>query len=200
MLNFHVELGEWRCFLIEEHKLIKLIIKKNDKAAAGQLVQHYYKDIFSYVFKQTGNEELSKDLTQEIFISMLKSINKFDDKKASFKTWLYKIASNKIVDNYRSKYYKHVTLVEDIEENAVIDRDNLEKSFETKENVNEVLSILNTLNSEHQKIFRLKVFGNMTFKDIALLFDIPESTVKTKYYSTVRKIKKLLEVKYNGQG
>lgn len=159
----------------------------------------YYKDIFTYVFRQTQNEELSKDLTQEIFIAMLKSIDRFDYKKASFKTWLYKIASNKIIDSYRSTYYKYVTVVEEIYEDTLVNESGLEDSLELKEDVNEILDIVKTFNTNYQQIFRLKVFGDMTFSDIASLLEISESTVKTRYYSTIRKIKKLLVVKNNGQ-
>ena len=159
----------------------------------------YYKDIFTYVFRQTQNEELSKDLTQEIFIAMLKSIDRFDDKKASFKTWLYKIASNKIIDSYRSTYYKYVTVVEEVYEDTLVNESGLEESLELKEDINEILDIVKTFNTNYQQIFRLKVFGDMTFSDIGSLLEMSESTVKTMYYSTIRKIKKLLVVKNNGQ-
>lgn len=82
----------------QDLKLIKLIQKKGDRAAANTLVNLYYKEIYGYVFKQVSNRELSLDLTQEIFINIMKSINSFEEKKASFKTWVYKIASNKIID------------------------------------------------------------------------------------------------------
>lgn len=148
-------------------------------------------------FRQTSNEELSKDLTQEIFISMLKSLGRFDDEKASFRTWLYKIASNKIIDNYRSTYYKYVTVVDEFEEGLVGYENDLEESFQLKEDANEILEIINTLNTSIQQILRLKIFGGMTFLEIASLIDMSESTVKTKYYSSIRKIKKILEVKKN---
>lgn len=128
---------------------------------------------------------------------MLKSIDRFDNNKASFKTWLYKIASNKIIDSYRSTYYKYVTVVEDIDENSLISESGLEESFEMKEDVNEILDIVSTFNTNQQQIFRLKVFGDMTFSEIGSLLEISESTVKTRYYSTIKKIKKLLVVKDN---
>lgn len=50
-----------------EQKLIKRIKKKQDKEAANTLISYYYKEIYAYVYRQTGNEELAKDLTQDIF-------------------------------------------------------------------------------------------------------------------------------------
>ena len=63
----------------------------------------------------------------------------------------------------------------------------------------EILEIINTLNTSIQQILRLKIFGGMTFLEIASLIDMSESTVKTKYYSSIKKIKKILEVKKNEQ-
>ncbi|MDM0588901.1 sigma-70 family RNA polymerase sigma factor [Clostridium perfringens] len=195
-MNFTEDGGVRR---INEKKLITLVKKNNDKKAAGEIVKFYYKKIFAYVFRQTSNEELSKDLTQEIFISMLKSLGGFDDEKASFRTWLYKIASNKIIDNYRSTYYKYVTVVDEFEEGLVGYKNDLEESFQLKEDAKEILEIINTLNTSIQQILRLKIFGGMTFLEIASLIDMSESTVKTKYYSSIKKIKKILEVKKNEQ-
>ncbi len=130
---------------------------------------------------------------------MLKSLGSFDDEKASFRTWLYKIASNKIIDNYRSTYYKYVTVVDEFEEGLVGYENDLEESFQLKEDAKEILEIINTLNTSIQQILRLKIFGGMTFLEIASLIDMSESTVKTKYYSSIKKIKKILEVKKNEQ-
>lgn len=73
----------------------------------------------------------------------------------------------------------------------------MEESFQLKEDAKEILEIINTLNTSIQQILRLKIFGGMTFLEIASLIDMSESTVKTKYYSSIRKIKKILEVKKN---
>ena len=184
-----------RWITINEKKLIKLVKDRGNKSAAGDLVQLYYKDIFVYVRKQTKNEDLSKDLTQEIFISMLKSIDRFDEKKASFKTWLYKIASNKIIDTYRLTYYKYVTVVEEIDENISSYDNTMEKLLEIRGDTNDILDIISTFNTGIQQIVRLKIFSDMTFADIGSLLEISESTAKTRYYATVKKIKKMMEVR-----
>ncbi len=75
----------------------------------------------------------------------------------------------------------------------------MEESFQLKEDAKEILEIINTLNTSIQQILRLKIFGGMTFLEIASLIDMSESTVKTKYYSSIKKIKKILEVKKNEQ-
>ena len=129
---------------------------------------------------------------------MLKSIYSFDEKKSSFKTWLYKIASNKIIDMYRSSYYKYVNIVEELEDESLGFESTLEKDLELKEDINEILEVVKTFNTIYQQIFRLKVFSDMTFAQIGRLLDLSESTAKTRYYAIIKKIKKLLVVKENG--
>ncbi|MBW6410789.1 RNA polymerase sigma factor [Clostridium weizhouense] len=179
--------------MFQDLKLIKLIQKKGDRTAANTLITLYYKEIYAYVFKQSNNIELSLDLTQEIFISMMKSINDFNSKKASFKTWLYKISSNKIIDYYRSKYYKQGINLGNIDDLEFKDNLNIEECFIINEDAREIMEIINKMEGSIQQIIRLKIFADMTFNEISKALEIKESTVKTRYYSAIRRINKILE-------
>lgn len=171
-------------------RLIKKIKKRNSRNAADELISNYYKEIYVYVFKQTSDKETSMDLIQEIFISMLKSLHSFDENKSSFRTWLYRIATNKVVDYFRSKNYKYTTLVETIEDRQIEDTTDFTVNLEHKEDVEKIQAIVNKLSSEYQEIFRLKIFLEATFLEISKILELSESTVKTKYYSIIKKIKK----------
>ena len=171
-------------------RLIKKIKKRNSRNAADELISNYYKEIYVYVFKQTSDKETSMDLTQEIFISMLKSLHSFDENKSSFRTWLYRIATNKVVDYFRSKNYKYTTLIETIEDRKIEDTTDFTVNLEHKEDVEKIQGIVNKLSSEYQEIFRLKIFLEATFLEISKILELSESTVKTKYYSIIKKIKK----------
>ena len=176
-----------------DKRLIKKIKKKSDRVAANELISIYYKEIYSYVYKQTGDKEISMDLTQEIFISILKSINNYDEKKASFRTWLYKIATNKLIDYYRSKYYKYNTIAVSIEDFDIYDKEDIEITIENKEVIEKIINIINRLKVVDQQVFRLKIFADYTFLEISNALEIPESTVKTKYYSILGKVRKDFE-------
>lgn len=177
----------------KEKRLIKEIKLKSSKAAANELISIYYKEIYAYVYKQTINKELSMDLTQEIFISMLQSINNYDGKKASFRTWLYKIATNRVVDYYRSKYYRYNSIAVKIEDYDIYDEEDFTINIEYREDAQRIIDIVNKFDGITQQIFRLKIFGESTFLDISNIVQIPESTVKTKYYATLKKIRKILK-------
>ena len=129
-------------------------------------------------------------MTQDIFISVLKSIHNFDKDKSSFRTWLYKISTNKVVDYFRSKNYKYSSVTDPIEDKEIISSEDFTISLEHKEDVSKIQNIVNKMDTKYQEIFRLKIFLESTFNEISNILKIPESTVKTKYYSMIKRVKK----------
>jgi len=171
-------------------KLIKKIIKKGSEAAANELVSHYYREIYYFVYKQTLDEEQSLDLTQEIFINMLQSLHQFEGKRASFRTWLYKIATYKVVDYFRSRHYKFRYLSDDLDDKEIGEDKDFTKMVLQKEEFAAVMEIVNGLETSLQQVLRLKLFGDYTFQEIAASLQMPESTVKTKYYRSLKLLRK----------
>ena len=161
--------------------------------SANKLVEKYYKEIFKFVYKQSFDEQLALDLTQEVFIRMLQSISAFDPKRATYRTWLYRIASNHCIDYYRSKSFragKQTIYVEEIEIDGV---DHVMEQLETKEQFVKVNELLLKFDLELQQIVRYKLFLELTFHEIASFLNLPESTVKTKYYAAIKKLRKEME-------
>ncbi|MBU3192960.1 RNA polymerase sigma factor [Clostridium algidicarnis] len=183
--------------LDHELKLIKNIQKKGHRESANILIKGYYSEIYGYVFKQTSCRQLAADITQEIFISMIRSIDNYNVERCSFRTWIYKIASNKIIDYYRSKNYKQWTSSMTIDCIELKAKGDIEDDFIKREKVKDILVIVNNFEANLQQIFRMKIFADMTFKDIGNALDLNESTVKTKYYSMLKMRIKLLFIKGN---
>lgn len=172
-------------------KLIKQIKKKGSEAAANELVSHYYREIYHYVYKQTLDQEQSLDLTQEIFINMLQGLHQFEGNRASFRTWLYKIATYKMVDYFRSRHYKFRKLSDDLDDKEIGDEYDFTNMLLQKEKLESVMKVVNGLEASHQQVLRLKLFGDYTFQEIAASLQIPESTVKTKYYRSLKLVRKV---------
>ena len=178
--------------MAQEDKWIKAIQKKGSEQAANALIHNYYNEIFGFVYKQTLDRELTKDITQEIFISMLRSLHSFDG-RAKFRTWLYKIANTRVIDHYRSKYYQQQRQTELMDEPHLYESTEFTFDLETKEEVETVLKLLSQFKRDLQQIVSLKIYGGCTFSEIAASMKIPESTVKTKYYAVIRKLQHLLK-------
>ena len=69
-----------------ENRLIWRIQKRGSRHSADELIRLYYREIYAYAYKQLGEKEQAMDITQEIFISILKSIMSFNSEKSNFRT------------------------------------------------------------------------------------------------------------------
>jgi len=181
--------------LNDEIRLIRKIQRTGDRNAANKLIYSYYDEIYRYVYKQTSDKHTSMDLTQNIFISMLQSISNYDRKQAGFRTWLYRIATNKTIDYLRisTKKRRIILNVEDID---ILDETEFTRQIELKDLLSRVQHYINSLEIELQQIFRLKFFGEYTFTQIAALLSLPESTAKTRYYRLLKTLREEFKDEY----
>ncbi len=177
----------------QENKLIRNIQKKQDRKAADILISRYYDEIYIYAFRQTGHKETAMDLTQDIFIAMLQSISHYDHKKAGFRTWLYRIATNKIID-FRRRDLSPTTFIDDLQ---IGDDFDFTKAWEDAELLDQIDRYLNRVDQMSQQIFRLHTYGGHHFNEIAAMLSLSESTVKTKYYRLSRLIRKEFAHEYS---
>ncbi len=188
----------------EESRWIRRICAKADKAAADSLINKYDKEVYAYVLRQAADKELSMDLTQDIFVAALRTLEGFDERRASFRTWLYRIATNKIVDYFRSALYRHGRGLIPPEELETIEAASGALSadggcadftveLERRQDIERITGIVNRLAADDQRIIRLRIFAEYTFRQTAELLNIPESTVKTRYYAVLRHIRDTYE-------
>jgi RNA polymerase sigma-70 factor (ECF subfamily) len=174
--------------LYDEKRLIKSVQKKADKSAADALIRNYYDEIAAYAYKQTSDRQAALDLTQEVFISMLRTIARYDSRKASFRTWLYKIATNKIIDYHRSrsKVQNKVLNLDDVD---IPDEMDFARQLDNEALAKSIQAHVGTFDTDTQRIFRLKIFGEYAFREIADMTGTPEATVKTKYYRMLKNLR-----------
>ena len=78
-----------------EQTWIRAIQRRNSREAAEQLIQTYYDEIYRFVYRQTGSKEDAMDLTQSVFIAVLRALPGYRAERASFRTWLYRQQSHR---------------------------------------------------------------------------------------------------------
>ena len=182
--------------MYDEQGVIRAIQRKADRTAADTLVRRYYDEIHGFMRKQTRNDDDALDLTQETFTSMLRTIEGYDPKKgAGFRTWLYRIATNKAVDFFRARAVR-ISDTLPLDDAELIEETDFLNQISNKELLDRILSVVNTLPAETQSIFRMRVFGERTFPQIAESLRVPENSVKTKYHRLLNLLRKEFRNEY----
>ena len=84
-----------------------------DEAAWEQVVARFKRKVFHIAYKFTGRHDAAEDLTQEVFLKVFKSLDKFH-RDADFSTWLSSVARNYCIDHYRASKREKEVVVEDL--------------------------------------------------------------------------------------
>ncbi len=183
---------------VQEINWIRRIKRFGSSGDADLLVRSYYDEIYVFVARQIRDREYAYDLTQEIFISMLRSIASYQEKRSSFRTWLYRIAANKIIDFRRKKLNNTVSL-EAFDETETADDVggfDYENNMVQAALLEKIECYVSGFQTDIQQIFRLHIYGGQTFQEIALLTEMPEASVKSKYYRLIRQIRRYFYDEY----
>ncbi len=170
----------------QEQKWIRDIVRHGSKKAADALVRAYYDDIYTFVYRQTGNREDAMDLTQESFLAALRSLHAYDAKKAGFRTWMYHIASHKVIDMRRKRKVQYFS----IEDYDIEDEKDFIEDIQNKELLHAIEEFVRGMEPQVQEVFRLRVYGEYPFPEIAAVLSQPEAKIKAQYYRLAAKIKK----------
>lgn len=181
----------------------ELIINANngDVMALEELIYRYDKMVLRIAMKYTGDSDDAKDIYQEVFIRVYKSLAGFKF-QSEFSTWLFRITSNVCI-SFKRKYSRqiHLSLNDDdnseyisaIPDEEVLSPDNLVVNSENGVKINEAL---NTLSPNQKMSFLLKHYEGYKIREIAEIMNCKEGTIKKYLFEAVRKLKLLLEKNY----
>ena len=87
---------------LDEEALV-LRAQRNDARALSAVYELYFERIYRYVVINMDDRSEAEDITQEVFIKVLRSINRYKITKAPFAAWLYRIAKNQVIDHQRQR-------------------------------------------------------------------------------------------------
>jgi RNA polymerase sigma-70 factor, ECF subfamily len=76
---------------------------KQDADAFGELYDHYFGQIYRFVYSRLRNQEAAEDVTSEVFFKALRAIGRYKPSGHPISAWLYQISVNAINDHYRSR-------------------------------------------------------------------------------------------------
>ena len=172
----------------QESKWVRDIQRHGDKAQASAeaLIGAYYNEIYVFAYRQTGHKEDAMDLTQDIFLAVLRALPRFARRKAGFRTWLYRIATNKSID--RRRRFQPVTVPLDSLELPA--PEGALEQLQDRQLLAQVEAYVARQDPQLQAVFRLRLYGEKSFPEIAAILGLGESAVKSQYYRLLGRLRK----------
>ena len=146
-------------------------------------------DVYIYLVSLTHNPILSEDLVSETFLAAIQSLHNFKG-NSDIKTWLFSIARNKWYGYLRKK--KHATSFDNLAKVYLSEGENLEKAFINKTIANKIMMLLKDEEEKKRGIVLMRIQG-YSFYEIAVKYNISESSARVIDFRTKKKIREILK-------
>jgi len=154
---------------------------RQEGTAWEQIVARFRRKIFHIAYKFTGRHEESEDLTQEIFLKVFKSLDRFN-READLSTWVGSVARNYCIDHYRARKKEREIVVEDLLafELAPAAGGNPHRALEDQDQRSFVREGLGRLPDKLRQAVVLRDLQGLTYQEMAARLRLPEGTVKSR--------------------
>lgn len=182
----------------EEAQLVEKA--KSDPDAFGVLYEHYYSQMFGYVFRRVLNWEVAQDITSEVFLKAYSGIWRFRWTSISIGAWFYRIATNEVNMYFRRGKLSSVSLDELVERGFDLpdpttteaEKARVEKELHQYQDFLMIQSRLKELPLKYQEVITLRYFEQKSLREISEILDKKEGTVKSLLARGIDKLEEFL--------
>ncbi len=173
-------------------------VRGGDSEAFGVLVESHSRSVFKLAYRMTGNEQDAEDVVQETFLRAYRQLDKFDQ-RASFGTWLYRIAANCSLDLIRSrKRRQEMNAPAEAEGPELVMTiaggdpapDRLAFSGEIRKMLEPALKLLS---ATERTAFVLRHYEGMGIEEIGRALGVESGAAKHSVFRAVQKLRRALE-------
>ena len=184
--------------MTEDRQLVSRALK-GDRKAFEMIVRKYEQPLTSYLGRVTGEREAALDFAQEIFLKVYCSLGSYRP-DFKFSTWLFKIASNHLIDHWRKKKLPTVSIDQPIDEDdgevmpQVPDPGpSVVRKFELAEIREKIERALKAIPAGLRELFVLRHVNEFSYEEIADIKGLPVGTVKNRVFQAKELLRKQME-------
>ena len=177
--------------------------KEGNKEAFKKLIDKYTSPLFNFAAHLT-NKDTAPDIIQDVFIKIWKKLDSFDISKSSFKTWIFTVTKNTVIDFWRKNKTpggeKKIVSFSDLEKDdnysfsENIKDENIlpDEAFIKIEDKKLLNEMINKLPENYKIVLILHYQEEMTFDEIGKVLNKPLNTVKSYHQRAIKKLREML--------
>lgn len=173
---------------MEDAEIIRQVLAGHHEQYAG-LVQRYQEPLVHFLRRMLGSDEDVFDCAQDAFIAAYRNLNRYSEEHP-FRAWLYAIARNKALDLLR-KRSREVSLT--LDENLIDQQPRPEEIWLAKEQASMISKVLDELPEHYAQALYLRYHQELSYKEIAVVLQVPVSRVKTYIHRGKDRLRQHLE-------
>ena len=174
--------------LLSQHHKVMAVDIVPEKVELINSKKSPIQDEYSYTISLAKNREIAEEITQDTFYKAVSTTSQFKGKSDEL-TWLCSIAKNLYHDEMRSR--QRVADVSEI--NDLPSNENVENSVTDSDMAFRIHLVLHRLEEPYKEVFQLRVFGELSFAQIAAIFGKTESWARVTYHRAKLKIQERMD-------
>ncbi|QKS73049.1 RNA polymerase sigma factor [Paenalkalicoccus suaedae] len=179
-----------------DEELVLEALSGNDEALPI-LHDRYVDMIYQYVYVQTKNHHDTEEIVQDSFYKMATKLHSFDH-KSTFKTWLYTICRNTLLDFHRKKRKDRSVSAEDVHIDGLFASRSAEEEVLQKHSP--ILDALKHLKKDYQDVLLLRFVQNLSLNETAEIMDKSVFAVKSLQKRASKKFVSILDERWEQYG
>ncbi|MAD96070.1 MAG: RNA polymerase subunit sigma-24 [Flavobacteriaceae bacterium] len=157
-------------------------LKEKDQEAFAKLYDAYSGAIYGVIIQICKSEVMAQEVLQDTFLAVWNNAGTYDAQKASFYTWLYRIARNKALNAVRNSQTKVIQN----QESGVYESSEEEQK---DDNFADIKGSLEKLKPHHRKAIELIYFNGYTHREAYQEMDVPLGTFKSYIRQALKQLK-----------
>lgn len=168
--------------------------RNGDLEAFNRLVDRWQQRIHRFAYRFFASHDEASEITQKTFIKAYKKIDTLDD-PGKFSAWIYRIANNLCLDETRRAGRRRSAPMEALSRHPIAETidANPDRQIQRDELESILQLALKQLPVEQRIVVIMKEYEGLKFREIAEILDEPESTIKSRLYYGLKKLRTLFE-------
>jgi RNA polymerase sigma-70 factor (ECF subfamily) len=182
--------------MTEDSTLVSQALK-GDRKAFEMIVRKYEQPLTNYLGRMTGEREAALDFAQEVFVKVYCSLKSYRP-AYKFSTWLFKIASNHLIDHWRKKKLPTLSLDQPVDDEGPLTPQvadpgpSVARKFELAEIRQKIERALESIPEALRELFVLRHVNEFSYEEIADIKSLPVGTVKNRVFQAKEMLRKRL--------
>jgi RNA polymerase sigma factor (sigma-70 family) len=176
---------------LKSDESLLLAYQKGDSIAFEVLYMRHKNSLFNFLYNSCRQHQLVEDLAHDIWLSIIRGIENYKA-VATFKTYLYRIARNRLIDHWRKEKdskFEYAEFNEEKHLSTTVSGDSAERTIQ----VMEILDAIMKLPDEQREAFLLREEG-FSQQEIAEITDSKPETVKSRVRYATQQLRAMSEV------
>jgi RNA polymerase sigma-70 factor, ECF subfamily len=186
-------------------EVLMVRFQRGDRSAFTNLVRRHQAPLYNFALRQLGAQSVAEEVVQETFVRVVQNAAEFKH-EARFTTWVYTILRNLCIDQLRRRALRrHPSLDQRVSrgggseeegptllEQTADSRASVEREATSVELKERIARAVEALPDEQKEVFLLREISNLPFKEIAIVTQVPENTVKSRMRYALERLQQAL--------